>query len=61
MRWRPWDPSCLRESPRPCKADRRGEPVNGNLVVLGVALLGWLLLFLYLVRLERRIKELERR
>ena len=35
--------------------------MNGNLVVLGVALLGWLLLFFYLVRLERRIKELEKR
>jgi len=35
--------------------------VNGNLVVLGVTLLAWVLLFFYLVRLERRIKELEKR
>ncbi|TMQ50694.1 MAG: CcmD family protein [Candidatus Eisenbacteria bacterium] len=35
--------------------------MSGNLVVLGVALLAWLLLFFYLMRLERRIKELEKR
>jgi len=35
--------------------------VNGNLVVLGVALLVWGLLFLYLLRLERRIRDLEKR
>jgi len=35
--------------------------VSGNLVVLGVALLVWGLLFFYLARLERRIKELEKR
>jgi CcmD family protein len=35
--------------------------VTGNAVVLGVALLTWLLLFLYLVRLDRRVKELEKR
>jgi hypothetical protein len=35
--------------------------VNANWVVLGVSLLVWGLLFLYLLRLERRIKELERR
>jgi CcmD family protein len=35
--------------------------VNGNLVVLSVALLVWGLLFLYLLRLERRVRELERR
>jgi hypothetical protein len=35
--------------------------VNGNLVVLGVALLAWGLLFLYLLRLERRIRDLEKR
>ena len=35
--------------------------MSGNLVVLGVALLTWLLLFFYLMRLERRIKELEKR
>ena len=34
--------------------------MSGNVVVMGVALLVWGLLFLYLVRLERRIKELER-
>jgi hypothetical protein len=35
--------------------------VSGNLVVMGVALLVWGLLFLFLVRLERRMKELEKR
>jgi CcmD family protein len=30
-------------------------------VVLGVALLVWGLLFVYLVRLDRRIRELEKR
>jgi hypothetical protein len=35
--------------------------VDGNLVVLAVALLVWGLLFLYLLRLERRIRDLERR
>ncbi len=35
--------------------------VNANLVVLGVALLVWGLLFLYLLRLERRIRDLEKR
>jgi CcmD family protein len=30
-------------------------------VVLGVALLVWGLLFLYVVRIERRIKDLEKR
>jgi CcmD family protein len=30
-------------------------------VVLGVALLVWALLFVYLLRLERRIRELEKR
>ena len=33
----------------------------GNSVVLGVSLLVWALLFFYLMRLERRIKELERK
>ena len=33
----------------------------GNAVVLGVALLVWGLIFFYLIRLERRIKELERK
>jgi hypothetical protein len=35
--------------------------MDANWVVLGVALLAWGLLFVYLARLERRIKELERR
>lgn len=35
--------------------------MDGNGVVLGVSLLAWTLLFLYLVRLERRVKELEKR
>ncbi len=33
---------------------------SGNLVVLGVALLVWVLLFLYLLRLDRRFRDLER-
>jgi hypothetical protein len=33
---------------------------NGNWVVLGVALLVWGLLFAYLMRLERRIRQLEK-
>ncbi len=32
-----------------------------DLVVLGVALLVWALLFFYLLRIERRIRDLERR
>lgn len=35
--------------------------MTGNVVVLGVSLLVWGLLFFYLIRLERRIKDLERR
>ena len=35
--------------------------MNGNWVVLGVSLLTWGLLFAYLLKLERRIKELEKR
>ncbi len=35
--------------------------MDGNLVVLGVSLLVWGLLFLYLLRLERRIRDLEKR
>ena len=35
--------------------------MNSNVVVLGVALLAWVLVFFYLTRLERRIKELEKR
>jgi CcmD family protein len=34
--------------------------MSGNTVVLGVALLTWVLLFLYLVRLERRVRDLEK-
>jgi hypothetical protein len=32
-----------------------------DLVVLGVALLAWALLFFYLLRIERRIRDLEKR
>ncbi len=32
----------------------------GNWVVMGVSLLTWAAMFFYLVRLERRIKELEK-
>jgi hypothetical protein len=35
--------------------------MNANLTVLGVSLLVWGLIFVYLWRLERRIKELERK
>jgi len=35
--------------------------MSGTWTVLSVALVAWGLLFFYLVRLERRIKELERR
>jgi hypothetical protein len=35
--------------------------VGANGTVLGVALLTWGVLFFYLVRMERRIKELERK
>lgn len=35
--------------------------MNANAVVLAVALLAWGLLFFYLARLDRRIKELEKR
>lgn len=35
--------------------------MTDTLVVLGVALLVWGLLFFYIVRLERRIKELEKK
>jgi hypothetical protein len=34
--------------------------MNGNWVVMGVALLVWGLLFFYLVRLEKRIRDLEK-
>ena len=34
--------------------------MSGNVVVLAVALLAWGMLFFYLVRLERRIKDLEK-
>ena len=33
----------------------------GNAVVLTIAMLGWFMLWLYLLRLERRVKELEKR
>ena len=35
--------------------------MSGNLVVMGVALLVWGLLFLYILRVERRLKELEKK
>jgi hypothetical protein len=35
--------------------------MSGNLVVLGVALLVWGLLWAYLMRLERRVRDLEKR
>ena len=35
--------------------------MNPNWVVLGVALLVWGLVFVYLTRLERRIRELEKK
>ena len=35
--------------------------MNANLTVLGVSLLVWGLIFIYLWRLERRINELERK
>jgi CcmD family protein len=35
--------------------------VTGNAVVLGVSMLVWVLLFVYLMRLDRRVKELEKR
>lgn len=34
--------------------------MRGDFVVLGVALLAWGLLFFYLTRLERRLRELEK-
>lgn len=33
--------------------------MTGNVLVLGVALLVWVLLWVYLLRLERRIRDLE--
>ena len=46
-----------------CSAARssRRRLVTGNAVVLGVSLLVWGLVFFYLIRLERRVKELERK
>jgi CcmD family protein len=35
--------------------------VQGNVAVLVVALLVWGLLFVYLLRLERRVRDLEKR
>ena len=34
--------------------------MNGNLVVMAVSLLTWAATFFYLLRLERRIKDLEK-
>ena len=35
--------------------------MSGGTVVLGVSLLTWGMLFYYLVRIERRVKELEKK
>ena len=35
--------------------------MTGSAVVLTVSLLGWVMLWFYLMRLERRVKELEKR
>ena len=35
--------------------------MTGGMVVMGVALLGWGLVWVYMMRLERRVKELEKR
>jgi CcmD family protein len=35
--------------------------MSGDMVVMGVALLTWGLVFLYLLRLDRRIRDLEKR
>ncbi len=35
--------------------------MSGNMVVMGVALLGWVMLWVYLMKVERRVKELEKR
>ena len=35
--------------------------MNGDMTVMVVALLGWGLLFWYLIRLERRVSDLERK
>ena len=40
--------------------EERRSIVNGNLVVMGVSLLTWAATFFYLLRLERRIKDLEK-
>jgi len=32
--------------------------MNGNYIAMAVTLLGWVGLFLYLVRIERRVKDL---
>ena len=37
------------------------DVLTGNAVVMGVSLLAWGLLFFYLIRLERRISELEKK
>jgi hypothetical protein len=37
------------------------DGLSGNTVVLVVALLVWGMLFLYMMRLERRIRDLEKR
>lgn len=35
--------------------------MSGDMVVMGVALLTWGLVFFYLLRLDRRIRDLEKR
>jgi CcmD family protein len=35
--------------------------MQGNMVVLGVALLVWAMLFFYILRVERRLRDLEKR
>ena len=35
--------------------------MNGNWVVIGVALLVWGMLFFYILRVERRLTDLEKR
>ena len=35
--------------------------MNGNWVVMGVALLVWGMLFFYILRVERRLTDLEKR
>jgi hypothetical protein len=57
--WRGWSigtPKPDTRGPAPGEYD-----VSGSTVVLAVSLLGWVLLFGYLMRLDRRIRDLEKR